>query len=149
MELKYLFVFILFYLNIATINTVCIQGENCPNGQGFCIQSECVCSYGFTTFGDNTTNNPIYCNYRQINRFIPLILEFFFPSIGLFYLGRIFHGLVKLILGISSFVCRASGEQNLNTFSALIILAFASLYFGDLIRLLLGKITDGNGVPVL
>ena len=83
------------------------------------------------------------------NRFIPLILEFFFPSIGLFYLGRIFHGLVKLILGILSFVCRSSGEQNLNTFSALIILAFAILYFVDLIRLLLGKMTDGNGVPVL
>ena len=149
MELKYLFVFILFYLNIATINTVCIQGENCPNGQGFCIQSECVCSYGFTTFHNYKTNHPIYCNYRQTTRFIPLILEFFFPSIGLFYLGRIFHGLVKLILGISSFVFRASGEQNLNAFKVIIMLAFVFLYFVDLIRLLLGKMTDGNGVPVL
>ena len=82
-------------------------------------------------------------------RFIPLILEFFFPSIGLFYLGRIFHGLVKLILGISSFVFRASGEQNLNAFKVIIMLAFVFLYFVDLIRLLLGKMTDGNGVPVL
>ena len=84
MELKYLFAFIFFYLNIATIKTLCKQGEICPNGTGFCIQSKCVCIYGFTTFYDYTINNPIYCNYRQTNRFIPLLLEFFFLQLDYF-----------------------------------------------------------------
>ena len=84
MELKYLFVFIFFYLNIAMIKTLCIQGENCSNDTGFYIQSKCVCIYGFTTFYDYTINNPNYCNYHQTNSFIPLILEFFFLQLDYF-----------------------------------------------------------------
>ena len=41
----YLFIFIIFLLDIDPIKTVCIPGENCPYEQGQCIQSECVCDY--------------------------------------------------------------------------------------------------------
>ena len=46
-----------------------------------------------------------------------------------------------------SIICRLYKEQN--AFSVFIILAFALLYIVDLFRMLLGKMTDGNGAPIL
>ena len=95
MGTNYLFIFIIFLLNIDSIKTICVPGENCPVGQGECIKSKCVCDYHYQTLYSNETNQ-IYCNYRLINRYFPLILEFIAPSVGLLYMGRINHGLFKL-----------------------------------------------------
>ena len=78
MDIHYLFIFIIFLFNIDSIKSICIPGENCPIGQGVCINSECICEYRYETLYTNETNQ-IYCNYRLTNRFIPLILEFLIP----------------------------------------------------------------------
>ena len=98
---SYLFIFIIFLLNIDPIKTVCIPGENCPFEQGQCIQSECVCDYRFRTLYTNE-GNQIYCNYRLINRYIPLILEFCLPSAVVY--GKKSSWLHKIIFFSSIFL---------------------------------------------
>ena len=148
-RINYLFIFIVIYLNIDSIKTACIPGENCPINQGFCSQSQCICLYGYKThFKDENQSNQIYCNYRQINRLVPLIIEFFFPSFGLFYVGRIIHGFIKLFCIITLFLYKRK-VLAANIFTFLIALIFISLYFIDLICLLFAVYYDGNGMPLL
>ena len=142
MKLQYLFILLVFFLNIDSIKTAttCIQRQNCPNRQGFCIQNECVCVYGFQTLLEiQNPTNPIYCNYRQKNRFVPLFLEFFLPSIGLFYLGRIGHALFKLFL-IFNMCCGGF---------TLIFIIFFVLQIVDLFKIAFGAMVDGYGIPIL
>ena len=80
----------------------CISGKNCPFNQGLCLADICECLAGYKTL-----NNPklapeqqIYCNYKQINHLIPLILELFLPGIGHFYVGKYWFGLIKLLLAL-------------------------------------------------
>ena len=148
-KVYYSFIFIIFLLNIDSIKTACIPGENCPYEQGACSKSECVCFYGFKTLNTSDTNsNQIYCNYRQINRLVPLVIEFLFPSIGLLYMGRIVHGLIKLfcILVLSLYKAKILGD---NIFVGLAGVIFLLLYVIDLICLIFGVYHDGNGMPLL
>ena len=147
MRFHYLFLFIIFLLNIDSIKTICVPGDNCPIGQGVCINSECVCDYRYQTLYSNETNQ-IYCNYRLINRYIPLILEFIFPSVGLLYMGRKIHGLFKLFC---VFILALSKAQILgnNIFTGLIAIIFIFLYVIDLFCILFLFYNDGNGMPLL
>ena len=141
MKLQYLFILLVFCLNIDSIKTAttCIQGQNCPNRQGFCIQNECVCVYGFQTLWEiQNTTNPIYCNYRQKNRFVALFLEFFLPPSGLFYLGRIGHPLFKLLLIITMCFGRFT----------FIYIIFFVLQIIDLFKIAFGSMLDGYGIPI-
>ena len=147
MRFHYLFIFIIFLLNIVSIKTICVPGENCPLGQGVCSKSECVCYYGFKTLYTDV-GNQIYCNYRQINRLIPLIIEFCLPSIGLFYMGRIIHGLIKLFCIIVLGVYKIK-LLDANIFTALIAIVFLFLYSIDLICIIFAIYRDGNGIPLL
>ncbi len=146
-RIHYLFIFIIFLLNIVSIKTICVPGENCPIGQGDCFKSECVCHYGFKTLYSDV-GNQVYCNYRQINRLIPLIIEFFFPSIGLLYMGRIVHGLIKLFCVIVLTLYKAK-ILDANLITALIAITFLFLYVIDLICLIFAVYSDGNGMPLL
>ena len=142
MKLQYLFILLVLCLNIDSIKTAttCIQGQNCPNRQGFCIQNECVCVYGFQTLLEiQNTSNPIYCNYRQKNRFVALFLEFFLPPSGLFYLGRIGHAIFKLLLIITMCFGRFT----------FIYIIFFVLQIIDLFKMAFGFILDGYGIPIL
>ena len=56
----------------------CIKGENCPKNKGTCINNTCICDKLFATIPEKSHIITIYCNYEKINRFKPLILEFFF-----------------------------------------------------------------------
>ena len=147
MKIHYLFIFIILLLNIDSIKTICVPGDNCPIGQGVCINSECVCDYRYQTLYSNETNQ-IYCNYRLINRYIPLILEFIFPSVGLLYMGRKIHGLFKLfcvfILALNN--AKILGD---NIFIGLIAIIFLFLYVIDLFCILFLLYNDGNGMPLL
>ena len=147
MKIHYLFIFIIFLLNIDSIKTICVPGDNCPIGQGVCINSECVCDYRYQTLYSNETNQ-IYCNYRLINRYIPLILEFIFPSVGLLYMGRKIHGLFKLfcvfILALNN--AKILGD---NILIGLIAIIFLFLYVIDLFCILFLLYNDGNGMPLL
>ena len=147
MKIHYLFIFIILLLNIDSIKTICVPGDNCPIGQGVCLNSECVCDYRYQTLYSNETNQ-IYCNYRLTNRYIPLILEFIFPSVGLLYMGRKIHGLFKLfcvfILALNN--AKILGD---NIFIGLIAIIFLFLYVIDLFCILFLLYNDGNGMPLL
>ena len=149
MKSQYLLILIIFFcLNIVSIKaaTTCIQGQNCPNGQGFCYQNECICVYGFRTFyPPQSPEIPIYCNYRQKNRIIPLIFEFILPPLGLLYLGKIKHALIKLILFVMIFICKGLRSA----FMLLFALLFFLLQIVDLFTIALGSMRDGNGIPLL
>ena len=146
---NYITNFIILFMSINSIKALCIPGENCPANQGYCSGSECVCLYGFATFNKNATNNNLtYCNYHQINRFAPLIIEIFFPSIGLIFIGRIFHGLIKMTLYIIIILC---GHQVLkyNIIIGFVFYIFIFLYFIDLFCLTFAIYRDGNGIKLL
>ena len=136
MGIHYLFIFIIFLFIIDSIKSICTPGENCPIGQGVCINSECVCEYRYETLYTNETNQ-IYCNYRLTNRFIPLILEFIVPSMGLLFLGRKIHGFIKLFLVLMLVF-------GINIFTII----FVFLQFIDLFCILFLIYTDGNGMPL-
>ena len=81
--------YLLILISIIPIKNICIQGGNCPEGHGVCKADSCICLYNYWSL--NTKANPspnIYCNYKKINRFIILIIEFFLPSIGHLTAGK-------------------------------------------------------------
>lgn len=146
-KIKYILIFFIIFLNINIIQSVCIQGENCPPTQGYWSKSECICLYGFQTFIENqNSQNLIYCNYKQSYRWIPLIIEFLLPSFGLFVIGRTFHGIIKLFLFI--IVCfYQSGLKN--SFTGNCVIMFSIIAIVDIVCLATGFYYDGNGFPLL
>jgi len=149
MKFQYLLILIIFFcLNITSIKaaTTCIQGQNCPNRQGYCYQNECICVYGFVTFySPESTEIPIYCNYKQNNRIIPLFFEFILPPTGLIYLGKIKHAFIKLILIVMIFICKGLSSG----FTLLFALLFFLLQIVDISTIAVGAMKDGNGIPLI
>ena len=94
--------FLILSLFSFTFSQICIIGKNCPFNQGFCLSDTCECLDGYKTLYNPklAVDQQIYCNYKQINHLIPLILELFFPGIGHFYVGKYWFGLIKLILAL-------------------------------------------------
>ena len=101
-------IYLIISLFSLAISQQCIAGTNCPFNQGICVGGACQCLDGFKTFYDKslTQEQQIFCNYKQINHFIPLVLEFI-PGIGLghFYIGRYWLGIIKLCLAITFVSC--------------------------------------------
>ena len=146
MKLKNLIIILILYMNIDLIKTAWIPNQNCPHNQGICFQSECICLYGFATLKESgTKNNQIFWNYRQINRYVPLFLEFFFPTIGLFYLGRIFEGIFKLCLIIVLFTIPKNRIHKLRFFIIFVII----YHLIDISCILFAIYYDGYGIPLL
>ena len=147
---NYICNFIIFFISINSIKSLCIKGENCPIDRGFCSEGQCICFYSYVTFNKyENQNNIIYCNYQKVNRVIPLILEFFFPSMGLLFIGRLIHGFIKLCLAIYIILC----GKKIISFN-LIVVGFSSLVFLilhaiDLICLTFAFYRDGNGISLL
>ena len=147
MELKYFFILIVLYTNIALTSSTCIEGKNCPFNRGACIQQKCVCLYGYVTVVNTSSSNDImFCNYRQNDRTYPFLLEMILPSFGLFYLGKTFHGIIKIITFIALLLLLGGVANKINFFIGII---YPFLYIFDLIFLGLAKYNDGNGVPLL
>ena len=82
---------LLFILLIKKIFTQC-SISNCPIDNGKCINNICQCNNNYMTMNFNG----IYCNYKKSSKWIPFILEIFFPSFGHFYIGKTYLGLSKL-----------------------------------------------------
>ena len=82
----------------------CIVGKNCPYNQGICVGASCECLDGYRTHFDPRLppEFQIYCNYQQKNHLIALVLEMFLPSVGHFYVGHIWLGIIKLFLFVSA-----------------------------------------------
>ena len=137
-----LYFLFLILLNIGNISSVCIPGDNCPYYSGYCKLDVCECLYGYQTFSTHQTNNPVYCNYKQTSKWIPFILEIFLPTVGLFYLGRYFHAIFKLILLLP--LIWKGKEISLYWFYLFFI-----LYIVDLVCLFFSIYSDGNGIPLV
>ena len=103
----FIFIYLLYY-----IKCNCLQGINCPNDKGKCINGICVCINDYYTLTDNNSQinrNNSFCEYKKINRIYPLIIELFFPSFGHFYVGKYYMGFIKLALIITPIICFAYG----------------------------------------
>ena len=141
--------FIILFISINSIKALCVQGENCQTNQGFCSQGQCICLYGFVTFSKfENPNNTTYCNYHQVNRIAPLVIEIFFPAIGLFFIGRLIHGFIKLSLII---IILLYGKKVL-PFNLIVALAgyiLIILHVVDLICLTFAFYRDGNGIRLI
>ena len=90
-------------LIILTYEQQCIFDKNCPVNQGLCVSDICVCSEGYhTLLAQNTPiDQQIYCNYKKISKYTPLVTEIFLPSLGHFIVGNYWLGIFKLILLLS------------------------------------------------
>ena len=138
--------FIIVYLNINNILSICIQGDNCPYYQGYCDPVSCVCLYGYKTLISPYENKHIYCNYKQKYRWTALILELFLPPVGLFYLERYIHSFIKFI-GLLAVIARIKGNQK--DVNAILCYLFIILYFIDLYCLSNRIYLDGNRIELL
>ena len=146
---NYICNFIIFFIIINSIKALCIQGKNCPINQGFCSEGQCICLYGYATFSKSENpNNITYCNYSQVNRVIPLILEIIFPSFGIFFIGRLIHGFIKLCLVII-IVLYGKDYLPFNLIVGFSSIIFLILHFIDLIYLTFAFYRDGNGIELL
>ena len=98
-EMKLLLILSLFSF---ALSQQCVVGSNCPYNQGMCVADTCECLDGYKTFFYPALppERQIYCNYKQISHFYPLILEFFLPGIGHIYVGKYWFGIIKLCLAI-------------------------------------------------
>ena len=84
----------------------CIPNENCLEDHGICINNICQCNNEFwTLIGYGKRNNKIiYCNYKRKNRFVPLLLEFFFPGVGHLIMKKYKLFFIKTFLLITIFI---------------------------------------------
>ncbi len=96
----YLFNILLLVSLITFSNEICVLGGNCPLDQGMCVGEYCKCLDGFYSLlkPGSLPDQQIYCNYEQINVYIPLIMELLIPSSGHFYAGKYYLGSIKLFL---------------------------------------------------
>jgi hypothetical protein len=62
----------------------CISGKNCLIKQSQCIADICEYNKGYKTLSFKSTpiDQQIYCNYKQISQYIPMITEFFLPIVS-------------------------------------------------------------------
>ena len=98
---KNLLVFLLLF--IFSYEQQCISGKNCPVKQGICVSNICVCNEGYHTLLDKSTpsNLHIYCNYKKISQYTPIVMEIFLPSLGHLIVGNYWLGILKLSLIIA------------------------------------------------
>ena len=101
--MKEIKIFIILSLLSLVFSQECIIGKNCPNKQGICVGTSCNCLDGYITVLNSklSQTEQIYCNYPQKHHLIALILELFLPSIGHFYVGKYWFGIIKLIFGVT------------------------------------------------
>ena len=138
---KYLLYSTILISFINIISSICIQDGNCPSNSGVCNLDICECLPGYKTLINDNNTNQVFCNYKQYSKWVPFILEFIFPSIGLFFIRRIFHGFIKLTL----FIPLIWGSWNI---SFIWVFFFVLMYIIDLLGLYFKFYADGNGISL-
>ncbi len=172
--MKKLFLLIIFFYLFYLISSQnCNPRTNCRRRNGRCINDICECNYGFATFLKPNSKEIIYCNYEQIDNWVPFILEIFLPSTGHFYVGNFILGFSKFGLLLIPFITLSIGlcfiipiseapldlNENLHKQSIFLYIPIlignifyfiiASLYIIDPLCYLFGFYKDGNGVPLI
>ena len=93
---------LILYLSLLLLSyeQQCVLGKNCPYNQGECITDYCICNKNYHTLLDSTLppEQQIFCNYKKMSQFTPIVLEVFLPSIGHFVVRNYWLGLIKLSL---------------------------------------------------
>ena len=164
MKLIIFSIIFIFLLNF--VSSTCIEGGNCPKGRGLCKNNTCICFSEFYSLNYKLyKNDTIFCEYQRMSRFAPLILEFFLPTIGHLYAGKMKFFISKLIIIIFPVICFCCGltkigqnpdgtQRNISNitwiFLILMIISIIILPFFhicDLVCYALGIYYDGNGVP--
>ena len=108
--MKKLFLLIIFFYLFYLISSQnCNPRTNCRRRNGRCINDICECNYGFATFLKPNSKQIIYCNYEQIDNWVPFILEIFLPSTGHFYVGNFILGFSKFGLLLIPFITLSIG----------------------------------------
>ena len=138
---KYILYFAILISLINIISNICIADGNCPSNSGVCNLDICECLSGYKTLINDNNTNQVFCNYKQYSKWVPFILEFIFPSIGLFFIRRIFHGFIKLTL----FIPLIWGSWNI---SFIWVFFFILMYIIDLLGLYFKFYADGNGISL-
>ena len=137
---------ILFSLSLCQKGPIC-SIANCPFGQGQCINEECFCIKGYKTVTLEQNKPFEYCNYKQYSRWTPFVLEFLFPTIGHFYIGNFYRGVLKLSIMIGPLLiwlmgyvikncCFKDDDEIIGTISicsSIVFLIFVIFQFVDLI----------------
>lgn len=138
---------LIFLASLNLLNEACIDGVNCPLNQGACQGDICACSNGYWTLLDTNIpmENQTYCNYEKINSFAPFIMEVFLPSVGHFYVGKYYCGIIKLTLLII-FVSTSIALYNKVTLPPC-LLKLASLFGLSPDQIFDSQGNEGNGVP--
>ena len=135
-------IYFLIPLFSLVISQQCMAGKNCPLNQGICTGETCQCLEGYKTVLDKSLplEQQIYCNYKQVNHFIPLVLEFC-PAIGLghFYAGKYIQGLIKLFLGVTCISAMIYLHKELK------IPSYIETFFGMISNKLLGEELKNGG----
>ena len=169
MRLIFSLAFLIFLYRFNMINLICIPKMNCPIENGQCINNICQCFDEFYSLNNNLhpKNETIFCEYRKMSRFGPLILEFFLPTVGHFYAGKINLFIAKLFFIVFPLIGHCCGltenRQNpdgtAKTLSTcnwilliLLIISAVILPFFHIIDLIcysFGFYRDGNGVPFI
>ena len=140
---KIFYILILFF-NLEYISSVCIQGDNCPNNQGICKGDICVCLDGYKTSNKQQNQNQTFCDYKQMSKYIPLILEIILPGWGLFHMGRVFHGIIKF--ASLYIIIKYIKNKDLSFY---LFLVFLLVHIIDLICISHNAYLDGNGFPLV
>ena len=161
--------FLIFLYQLHLVKLTCITNINCPNTEGRCIQNKCECFDEYYSLNNklHPKNETIFCEYMKMSRFGPLILEFFLPTIGHLYAGKINLFLAKLFFILFPLIGHCCGLTNnkqnsdgtAKTLSTcnwilliLLIISAVILPFFHIIDLIcysFGIYVDGNGVPFI
>ena len=154
------------FISLNSIVSTCIEGGNCPKEGGSCINNQCICKDEYYSLNYIINkNDTIFCEYKRMSRFGPLILEFFLPTIGHLYAGKIRLFIAKLIIiifpvifyfcGLLNNIQTQDGSQRVHNFSIILILFVIFIiilpffHICDLICYSFGFYYDGNGVPFI
>ena len=165
--MKSIFYSIILLCSLNSFLSICNQ-KNCPKGNGLCKKNQCVCFQSYYSLNyERYKNDTIFCEYKRMSRFGPIILEFFIPSMGHFYAGKMRLFVIKLLIilfpvisyccGLTTIGQNPDGTQkNISNITwVLLILFVISLvilpffHICDLICYSFGFYYDGNGVPFL
>ena len=164
-----LITYLLFLYRLSVVKLACLVNKNCLPENGKCINNTCICFDEFFSLENmlNKNNTKIFCEYRKMSRFGPLILEFFLPTLGHLYAGKmnlfiaklffIFFPLIGYFCGLTDNQPNPDGTSKaLSTCNwiLLILLIICGIilpffHIIDLICYSFGIYKDGKGVPFI
>ena len=166
--MKFIIYLIFIFSSLNLILSICIPNQNCPNTHGLCKNNECICYNEFYSLNFQIyKNDTIFCEYRKMSRFGPLILEFFLPTIGHLYAGKMNLFIAKVIIILFPVICYCCGltnigqnpdgtQRNISNITWIFLIIFIVsivilpfFHICDLVCYAFGIYYDGNGVPFI